>query len=182
MTWSLAYVSRKIPAMCGDKHHQTTFPLKNFLFISIKHEISAVVHINISLQSNKQTSLDWLTANLTTVGITCNLQWYAAGYVLRRTCKLTVIHSLVTCSLLYIPQDFPLFVIIFLTFSTTASHGSTNTSARCDSIRIEQNSGRFIQCTPGWNTASMQTPVSPPRRCNCSHWKYGPEHSFKKST
>jgi hypothetical protein len=39
-----------------------------------------------------------------------------------KTCKLKVIHSFVTCSLLYIPPDFPLFVIIFLTFSTTASH------------------------------------------------------------
>jgi len=38
------------------------------------------------------------------------------GCILNRTCKLTVIHSFVTCSLLYIPQDFPLFVIIFLTF------------------------------------------------------------------
>ena len=71
------------------------------------------------------------------------------GCILHRTCKLTVIHSFVTCSLLYIPQDFPLFVIIFLTFSTTACHGSTNTSAGCDSIRIEPNDGRFLQYTSG---------------------------------
>ena len=71
------------------------------------------------------------------------------GCIMSRTCKLTVIHSFVTCSLLYIPQDFPLFIIIFLIFSTTASHGSTNTSARCDSIRIEPNAGRFLQCSSG---------------------------------
>jgi hypothetical protein len=143
------YVSYKLSAMCSHKHHQTTFLSKNFLFISIKHEISAVVHFNVSLQTNKQTSSDRHTANLWTIGITSNLQRYAAGCILRRTCKLTVIHSLATCSLLYIPQDFPLFVIIFLTISTTTCHGSTNTLARCDSIRIEPNSGRFIQCTPG---------------------------------
>jgi hypothetical protein len=133
-------------------------------------------------QTNKQTSSYRLTANRGTVGITSNLQRYAAGCILSRTCKLTVIHSLVTCSLLYIPQDFPLFVIIFLTFSTTASHGSTNTSARFESIRIEPNGGRFIQCSPGRDTIATQTPVSPPRRCNCSHRKYGPGRTFKKST
>jgi hypothetical protein len=100
-------------------------------------------------QTNKQTSLDRLTANRRTIGITSNLQQYVAGCILSRTCKLTVVHSLVTCSLLYIHQDFPLFFIIFLTFSTTASHGSTNTSARCDSIPMKPDGGPFIQCAPG---------------------------------
>ena len=120
-------------------------------------------------QTNKQTSSDRLTANRGTVGITSNLQRYAVGCNLSRTCKLTVIHSLVTYSLLYIPQDFPLFVIILLTFSTTASHGSTNTSARCDTIRIKPNDRCFNQCAPGWDKAAMQTAVSPPQRCNCCH-------------
>jgi len=40
------------------------------------------------------------------------------GCIMSRIGRLTVIHSFVTCSLLYISQDFPLFVIIFLTFST----------------------------------------------------------------
>jgi len=133
-------------------------------------------------QTNKQTSSDRLTANGGTVGITSNLQRYATGCILSRTCKLTVIHSLVTYSLLYIPQDFPLFVIIFLTFSTTAGHGSTNTSAGIDSIQIEPNGVRFIQCTPGRDTIATQTPVRPPRHCNCSHRKYGPGRTFTKST
>jgi len=129
--------------------------------------------------THKQTSSDWLTANRGTIGITCNLQWYAAGFILSRMCKLTVIHSLVTGSLLYNSQDFPLFVIIFLTFSTTAGHGSTHTSARCDTIRIKPNDRRFIQCAPGCDTAATKTPVSPPWRCNCSHRTYGPGRTFE---
>jgi hypothetical protein len=154
----------------------------SFLYLSNTRYQLSFTSIYPCKQTNKQTSSDRLTANRGTVGITSNLQRYAAGCILSRTCKLTVIHSLVTCSLLYIPQDFPLFVIIFLTFSTTASHGSTNTSARFESIRIEPNGGRFIQCSPGRDTIATQTPVSPPRRCNCSHRKYGPGRTFKKST
>jgi len=120
------------------------------------------------IPANNQSTLVWHAANCRTVGITCNLQLYAAGYLLTRTCKLTVIHSIVTSSFLYIPQDFPLFVIILLTFSTTASHGSWNTAARCDWSRSEPNNGWFIECAPGWDTAATLTPVSPPRRCNCS--------------
>jgi len=160
------------------KDHQTTFPSKNFIFISIKHVISAVVHFNVSLQTHKHTSSDRLTANRGTVVTTCNLEQYAAGCILSRTCKLTVIHSLVTCSLLYIPQNFPLFVIIFLTFSTTASHGSTKTSVRCDSTWIEPNNGRFIQCPPGRGTAAMQTPFTPPWRSNRRHRKYSAGCTF----
>ena len=66
------YVSCKIPAVCWDKHHQMTFSLKNLLFISIKHKISAVVHVNVSLQRNNQSSSDRLTVNRGTSGITSN--------------------------------------------------------------------------------------------------------------
>jgi hypothetical protein len=65
-----------------------------------------------------------------------------------RMYKLTVIHSLVTRSLLYIHQDFPLFFIIFLTLSTIGNHGHTNTSVQVDSIRIQPNDWRFIQWAP----------------------------------
>jgi hypothetical protein len=166
--------------MCWDKHRYTTFLLKNFRFISIKHAISAVIHFSLSLQTKKQTSLHRLTANHGTIGMTCNCHWCAAGYILSKMCKLIVIHSLVTCSLVYISPDFPLFVIIFLTFATLARHGSTNTSARCDSFRILLNDTLFMQCAPGWDTAATQTPVSPPQCCNCSHQKYGPGNTFKK--
>jgi len=154
----------------------------SFLYLSNTRYQLSFTSIYPCKQTNKQTSSDRLTVNRGTVGTTSNLQRYAAGCILSRKCKLTVIHSLVTYSLLYIPQDFPLFVIIFLTLSTTASHGSTNTSARFDSIRIEPNGRRFIQCTPGRDTIATQTPVSPPQHCNRSHRKYGPGRTFKKST
>ena len=98
-------VSCKIPAMCWDKHHQKSFPLKNFFFVSIKHEISAVIHFNVSLQIDKQTSSDRHTANYGTIGITCNLQRHAAAYTLSRMRKLTVIHTHVTCRLLCISNN-----------------------------------------------------------------------------
>jgi len=154
----------------------------SFLYLSNTRYQLSFTSMYPCKQTNKQTSSDQLTANCGTVGITSNLQQYAAGCILSRTCKLSVIHSHVTDSLLYSPQDFPLFVMIFLTISTTASHGSTNTSARFDSIRIEPNGGRFVQCTPGRDTIATQTPVSPPRLCNCSHRKYGPGRTYKKST
>jgi len=78
-------------------------------------------------------------------------------------------------------RTFHFFVIIFLTFSTTASHSSTDASDRCDWILIEPNDGHFIECAPAWDTVAKQTPVSPPRCCNRSHQKYGPGHKFENS-
>jgi len=97
--------------MCWEKHHLTTFPSRNFLFITMKHEISADVHFNVSLRTILPISSDRLTENRGTVGITCNLQQYAAGYISSRLCNLRVIHFIVTCSLLYIPQYFPLSLL-----------------------------------------------------------------------
>jgi len=54
MIWWLPCVSSKIPAMCWENHHQMTFPWKNLCFISIHHEIAAVVHFNVNLQTYKQ--------------------------------------------------------------------------------------------------------------------------------
>jgi hypothetical protein len=106
MTWQLAYVSCNIPAKCWENDHQMTFPSKNFLYIYVNHVISAVIHMNVSLQTNTQTSLDRHSANHGTTGIMSNLQRSTAGCILSRMCKLKVIHSLVTSSLIYIPQDF----------------------------------------------------------------------------
>jgi hypothetical protein len=169
MTWQLAYASCKIAAICEDNHHQTTLPSKIFLVVSTKHMISAVVHLNVSQPTKKQSWSDRPTRNCGTIRNSSNMERYAAECILTRTCKLTFIHSLVTCSFLYIPQDFLLFVIILLTFSTTASHGSTKTEARCESFWIELNDGCFIKCAPAWDTAAAQWPVIPPRRWNCSH-------------
>ena len=168
--------------MCWDKHHQTTFLSNNFLFISIQHEISGVVHFNACLQTNIQTTLDRLTAHRVTIRITCHSQPGAAGYILNQSYELTVIHSLMTYCSQCIPQDFPLVINSYLTGSTGSSDGSTNTSAQCDSIRIEQNNRRIIECTLGWDTAATQAPVSPPWWCYCSHQKYDPGYGFKQST
>jgi hypothetical protein len=155
--------------MCWNEHHQTLFLSKNFLFVYIQHEISADLHLNVSLKTNKQTSSDWLTVPCGSVEITSNLQLYAARLNMSRTCKLTVLNSIVTCSLLYIHQNIHLFVIIFLTVPIRASHGSTNTSARCDWLQIELNNWGLNGCAPGSDTAAIQTPVSPPQPCNCSN-------------
>jgi len=46
------------------------------------------------------------------------LQRYAVEFFLNRKCKLAVAHSILTCSSLYNPEDFPLLLIImFLTCS-----------------------------------------------------------------
>jgi len=104
--------------MSWDKHHQMSFPSQNVLFICIKHEISAVVHHDVSLWTNKQHQTDlmkshdrWSLLQLYAVHL------YAAGFTFNWTCKLAVSHSILTCSSLYNLQHFPLlFVIIFLTF------------------------------------------------------------------
>ena len=98
--------------MSWDKHYQTSFPSKNYHFRSIKHEISAVVHLDVTLWTNKQHQTNLLKS--------CDrwnpMQLYTAGFSLNWTCKLAVTHSILTCSSLYNLQHFPLlFVIIFLT-------------------------------------------------------------------
>jgi len=60
MTSWLLSDSWKILAMCWDKHHQMSFWSKNFLFISMKHEIPAVVRFNESQPTNIQHRTDVL--------------------------------------------------------------------------------------------------------------------------
>ena len=103
--------------MSWDKYHQTSFLSKNVLFRYIKNGISAVVHHNISLQTNTQHRTDLLQ-----IGGLWNplqpyaVQLYTAGFRLNCRCLLAVTCSIWTCSWLYNLPDFPLlFVIIFLT-------------------------------------------------------------------
>jgi len=110
----------------------------------------------------KHKTSDWLTTNRGTVGNPCNIQTYAPGFLLSRTCVLAVGWSILTSSKQYIPQNYPLlFVIIFLSYCTPANHGYTKTSARWQRIQIEQIDRRFIQCVTCWHPATTQTPVSP---------------------
>jgi len=60
MTWFLRLVSCKNQGMSWVKHHQTSFPSKNVLFIYYKHEISAVIHHYLSHKTNKQHRTDLL--------------------------------------------------------------------------------------------------------------------------
>jgi hypothetical protein len=79
-----------------------------------------------------------------TLGNPCNLQPYATAINLSITYDLAATYVILTSSYLYIPQDLPLhFVIIFLSYSTPASDGYTNISARSDRIRIEPYNGHF---------------------------------------
>jgi hypothetical protein len=166
--------------MCWNKHHQTSFPSMNFFFFvsNMWYQLS-LTPMSPWKQRNKQHRTDLLQiAGPLESPARCSYTLQGKTW----TCKSTVIDSIVTCSLLYIPQDFPLFIIIFLKFSTTASHGSTNSVARWDSIRTKPNDRRFIQVSPRCDTAAMQTPVSPPWCSICCHRKYGPGCTFKNST
>jgi len=79
----------------------------------------------------------------------------------------------------HLPQDFPLlFVIIYLIFSTTPYHGSSESSAWYWRIGTKWNDKCFIQYTTHWDTATLQTPVSPLQHYQCSHWKYHPIRTF----
>jgi len=164
--------------MCWDKNHQTFFPLKNSLFIYIKHEISAVVHFNVSLQTNKQHRTDLLQiVGPLESSATCSYTQPDKTWV---ECASWLLFIRLWLEAYYIfLRTFHFFVVIFLTFSTIGRHGSRNTSDRCDWIRIQPNDGRFIKPAPGWDSSSMQTTVSPPRGCNCSHRKYGPGRPFE---
>jgi len=94
--------------------------------------------------------------------------------------KLAVTRSIFTWSWLYILQGFPLlFVIIFLTFSTTASHGCTKSSARSEWIRIDPNDRRFNEYAICWNTAATETPGSPLWHFWSSRQQYDPGRSFQ---
>jgi len=118
----------------------------------------------------KQTTLDRRTAHHETVGNPCNLQSYAAGFMLCKTYKLAATYSIQTWSSLYITQYFPLlFVIIFLTYCTQPNHGYTNTSARWQWIQSKPINGRFSHYITPWHTARTQSPVSPPQHCQWSH-------------
>jgi len=128
---------------------------------------------------NKQTTSDWLIANRGTVRNPCNLQSNAAWFNLREMCNLAVTYFILTCSEVYIPQDFPLlFVIIFLSYSTPAHHGYKNTSASWERHRTRWINRHFTRYVTLWHTAWMQTPVSPLQCRQCGHQKYVPGCTF----
>jgi len=121
---------------------------------------------------NNQTTSDRLIANHRFVRNSCNLQSNAAWFNLNELCNSAVTYFILTCSEVYIPQDFPLlFTIIFLSYSTPANHGNINTSARLEWHRTRWINGRYTQLIILWHTARMQTRVSSPQCCQCGHQK-----------
>jgi len=132
------------------------------------------------IPGNKQITFDLLIANRKAVEHPSYLQSYPAGSILSIMNKLAGTCYILTWSLLYIPQDFPLlFFIIFLSYSTPPNHGCTNTSARRRWIRHKPINWRFIQYITPWHSARTQTPVSPPRRWQWSHQHYDLRCTFQ---
>jgi len=185
MTWCLASVSSEIPGISWDKHQETFFPSKNVTFVSHKHEILAIGHRDSSLwtHTQHQTHLVQIAGWLATDATGSYAQqdsscvepaswlllmpfWLRANYMFLRTSLF--------CSLSSSSGLPPSFSYHHLFNSTAANHGSTNTSARWDWKRIEQNDGRFIQYGTRWDPTTMQTLLSSPQRCKCSHRKYDP--------
>jgi len=58
MTGLLASGSCTIRGIFYDKHQQTSFPSKNVLIISDNSNISAVIHLNLSMEMNKDHRTD----------------------------------------------------------------------------------------------------------------------------
>ena len=109
-----------------------------------------------------------------------NVQLYVAWFILTITNMLAATYSILTCGQLYNPQNIPLlFVIIFLSYSTPTNDEYSTTSARWDRILIKLIGRRFIKYVNHLHTAEVQTPVSPPRCCQCSNQKYDPGCPFK---
>jgi len=181
----LASVSCKIPGNVWDKHHQTSSPLKNVLFISHNHEISAVVHCDLSVLTNTKHRTDlvhsagWLETPATGTYMQQDSScveraswllripfWLAANYIFLRTSHLLSL----SCSS-GLPTSFHYHHLLT---SIAANHGSTNTSAKWEWKRIEQNDGHFIQYATHWYPTIMQTPLSSPWCCKCGHQKYDP--------
>jgi len=167
-----------------------SFPSKNVVLISHKHEISAVIHHDWSLWENIQhrTNLLQIAGRLESCAtcsytqqdsscvecarwLLCIPFWPKDNYIFLRTA-----HFFSLSSSSGLPTSF-LYHHPFT--STPANHGSTDTSALCEWIGIEQNDGHLIQCTTSWDSTTTRTELSPPWRCKCSNWKYDLEHKVE---
>jgi hypothetical protein len=120
---------------------------------------------------NTQTTSDQLATNREMTWNPCNLHPYAAGFIMSRVRVLAVTYSILTSSWQFIPRNFSLaFVLIFLSDCKCANCGYRNTSPCWKRIRNQLIYQHFIKWGTHWHTATMQTPFSPPQRCQHSHW------------
>lgn len=142
-------------------------------------------HSSRGMPVNRPTTLDQPTVNHRTTAIRC-------GYT---HCNFTLQDSAwmySACWLSLTPCWLVTNYIIFRTshifswssssHSTTARHGSRNTSTWCCWRKIEPNDRRFNQCATWWNTGPIQAPVITPWRSNCCHRQFDPGHTFNTNT
>jgi hypothetical protein len=165
--------------MSSGKHHEISFVSKNVTFVPIKRDTSDVVYHDIFLETTKQhwTNSLQIAGPLESPTAVCSrVQFELTVQVGCHTFHFDfwlIIQSL----------GLPTSICYHLRhLSTTTSDASRNTSTRCNWIWLKLDDRRFIEFAPGWDTAAMQTPVSPPRHRNCSHGEYGSGQTFQNGT
>jgi len=185
MTWYLASVAGTIPGISWQKLQQMSFPSKHVLLLSHKDEISMVIHLDLSLEGRTQrrTNVVQITGQLATHAMGNYAQQDSSGVerasgLLRMPFRLEANYIFLgisnVCSWSSSSGLPTSFCYHHLFTSTATNHGSTNSSARWEWNRIEQNDGRFIQYTTCWDPTTTQTPLSSSQRGKSSHWKYDP--------
>ena len=71
-----------IPGISWDRHHQTSFALRDLLFISCKHQISVLVQLDLSLYLHKQHQTDLLKiAERLVTHATCSYAQYDSSCI-----------------------------------------------------------------------------------------------------
>jgi len=158
---------------------------KTVLCISRKYDISAVVHLDAALVTNTQhrTDLVRITGRLRT-GATCSYTQQDLSCAERACWQLQIPLWLESnnrflgtshCFSVSSSSELPTSSRYHHLFTATPAHyGSTDTSARCEWIGIEQNDGRCIPSGTHWDPTAMGTPLCPLRCCESRHRKYDP--------
>jgi len=104
MNGLLASVGCNISGICWDKHQQTSFPSRNFLYMSYNHAISAIVQCNLCMLTNRQhrTNLSRIVGQCKTPATCGHMQqesswvygtswllhipfWHESNYIVLRT-------------------------------------------------------------------------------------------------
>jgi hypothetical protein len=108
---------------------------------------------------------------------------YAARFSLNFRCKLPDTHCLLTCSELYIFQDFPLhFVIIILTFAQQQVMPTKTLQPGAIGAKSNRTAGASTSAPRGETQQQRQTTVCPPRCCNCCHRTFDQGRTFQNGT
>jgi len=98
------------------------------------------------IPAKKQTTTDRHIPHFGAVGNPCKLQLCASGFILSITHMLATNYSILTWSLVYNPQDFPLLFVINFLFNLTPAHENYSTTpARSERIRIQPIDRCFME-------------------------------------